>query len=206
MKPRILISSICYNLNSIEKDLANLIEAYGFEPMILENVEIGYNLGKSLEESYYEAINFADTIVLVIGDDRSGFDMNQNQEIKEYISAISEKLGNAAASGIPIYSFIEKNECSEHGTFDIEQIKSLGTSLTEFGSYCQIKDFLMTKWADLFKNYIKYLKEEDQMRPFQDCVYRIDYMIEEMWIRIDGAGKKVSEDNDKFKHEQALMI
>lgn len=173
MKPRIFISSTFYDLKYIREDISNFVRAHDFEPIMFEDGDIGYTPGKPLDESCYESMKNADMVILIIGGNYgSPASGEKADDFNEYLSVTRREFSTAANEGIPIYS--------------------LGKiSVTEFRKSSEIKEFLSKQWSDMFKNYLKLLKEKSDTKQIYETMDNLQSIIRRMDVMIDGLGKKI---------------
>ena len=101
--PSIFVSSTCYDLKKVRKDIKNFIESLNYEPLLSEfdSFPINPDLG-TVENCLKIVKEKADIFVLIVGG-RYGYITEQGKSITnlEYIQA--------KARGIPIYVFIKKS-------------------------------------------------------------------------------------------------
>ncbi len=98
-KTRIFISSTCYDLSQIRKDLKEGIEAMGHEAVLSENKDFPINPSLSSVENCIEAVrNDIDVFVLIIGN-KYGCKLESGKSItnSEFLTAVE--------IGIPVYTF-----------------------------------------------------------------------------------------------------
>lgn len=102
-KIRVFISSTCFDLSQIRKDLKEGIETMGHIPILSENKDFPVNPALNSTENCIEAVrNDADIFVLIIGG-RYGYKLDSGKSITntEFLTAHDK--------GIPIYTFTLKN-------------------------------------------------------------------------------------------------
>ena len=98
-KTRIFISSTCYDLSQIRKDLKEGIEAMGHEAVLSENKDFPINPSLTSAENCIEAVrNDIDVFVLIIGN-KYGYKLESGKSItnSEFLTAVE--------IGIPVYTF-----------------------------------------------------------------------------------------------------
>lgn len=224
MKPRIFVSSTFYDLKYIRDDLSNFIKAHDFEPIMFEEGDIGYTPGKQLDESCYEAMRNADMVVLIIGGNYGSPASGEKEDFfEEYLSITRKEYKTASEEGIPIFVFVDASVYSEYSVYEanidliekdkhkinfcatkninifrfIKEIKTTGSlSITEFKKAGEIKSFLGKQWADMFKTYLKSLREEKNTEQIHEAIDNMSSLIQQMEIMINGLGQKVI-NNDK---------
>lgn len=222
MKPRIFVSSTFYDLKYMRDDLANFIRAHDFEPIMFEEGDVGYTPGKGLDESCYETMKTADMVVLIIGGNYGSPASGENKDgIEEYLSVTRKEFITAVKASIPAYVFIDASVYAEYGIYEenmqnieekkceirfkatkdinvfrfIKSIKTIGNiSITEFKKSGEIKSFLGKQWADMFKTYLKSLRENKDTLQVQDAIARLNTMMQQMEVMVNGLGKNVLKD------------
>ncbi len=226
MKPRIFISSTFYDLKYIREDLANFVRSYNYEPVLFEDGDIGYTPGRELDTSCYESMRNSDMVILIIGGEYgSAASGEKKDEFKEYMSITRNEFRAAVDSGIPIFVMIDKKVMTEYGVYDanynaiekdnremvfpsikninvfrfIKEIKGMITlPIQEFEKSSDIKGFISKQWADMFKNYLTFLRGEKEDKKIENSVNEMKALIQKMSIMLDSVGKNVlTKDNPK---------
>lgn len=101
-KTVVFISSTCYDLSQVRKDLEDGIREMGHEPVLSEAKEFPVDPSLTSTENCINAVrNYADIFVLIIGN-RYGHKLESGMSItnSEYLTAIEK--------GIPVYTFSYK--------------------------------------------------------------------------------------------------
>lgn len=102
-RTKIFISSTCFDLSQIRKDLKEGIEAMGHIPILSESKDFPVNPSLNSVENCIEAVRSnADILVLIIGG-RYGFAVDSGKSItnSEFLTALDK--------GIPIYTFTKRD-------------------------------------------------------------------------------------------------
>ena len=224
MKPRVFVSSTFYDLKYMRDDLANFIRAHDFEPIMFEDGDIGYTPGKNLDESCYDTMRNADMVILIIGGNYGSPASGETKDdFKEYLSVTRNEFKTAVEESIPIFVFIDASVYAEYGIYEenikeieanrcsikfratkdinvfrfIRDIKSIGNiSITEFKKSGEIKFFLGKQWSDMFKVYLKSLREDANTLQVHDAIERLNTMMQQMELMVNGLGKKVLENQN----------
>lgn len=219
MKPRIFISSTFYDLKYIREDLANFVRSYGYEPILFEDGDIGYTPGNTLDSSCYESMKNSDMVILIIGGEYgSAASGEKKDEFKEYMSVTRNEFKTAVESGIPIFVMIDKKVMVEYGVYEanyddiekanramtfpttkninvfrfIKEIKGIVTlPIQEFEKSADIKGFISKQWADMFKNYLSFLRNEKENKKIENSVIEMKNLIQKMDIMLNSVGKNV---------------
>lgn len=219
MKPRIFISSTFYDLKYIREDLANFVRSYGYEPILFEDGDIGYTHGKTLDSSCYESMRNSDMVILIIGGEYGSTASGEKKDgFKEYMSITRNEFRTAVESGIPIFVMIDKKVMAEYGVYEanyddiekenrimafpttkninvfrfIKEIKGIVTlPIQEFERSSDIKGFISKQWADMFKNYLNSLRNENENRKIENSVNEMKALIQKMDIMLDSVGKNL---------------
>lgn len=232
MKPRIFISSTFYDLKYIREDLANFVRSYGYEPVLFEDGDIGYSPGETLDSSCYESMRNSDMVILIIGGEYGSAASGETKdEFKEYMSVTRNEFRTAVESGIPILTMIDKKVMVEYGVYEanygdiekenramtfpttkninvfrfIKEIKGIVTlPIQEFERSSDIKSFISKQWADMFKNYLNSLRNENKNRKIENSVNEMKSLIQKMDIMLDGIGRNVLSKEDPKEYEDVI--
>lgn len=219
MKPRIFVSSTFYDLKYIREELSNYIKVHDFEPIMFEDSDIGYTPGRPLDESCYDAMRSADMVVLIIGGEYGSVASEDSvKDFEEYISVTRKEFRTALESGIPIFCMIDSNVNTEYGVYDanseniednglpikfkttkninvfrfIKEIRTFGSiPIQEFKNVSEIKEFLGKQWADMFKNYLGFLKNRTESRKLENTVKEMSNLMRKMDIMLSNVGKNI---------------
>ena len=232
MKPRIFISSTCYDLKFVREDLADFIRGYDYEPILSENGDIGYTPGQNLDKSCYAAMQTADMVILIIGSEYGSAASGETKnEFEEYISITRNEFRTAIDAGVPIFTMIDKKVMAEYGIYEenieeiekkslkikfkitkdlnvfrfIKEIKnSVILPIQEFEKSADIKGFISKQWADMFKNYLSSLRNEKENRKIENSVSEMKALIQKMDIMLDSVGKNVLSKDDSINYEEIV--
>ena len=126
MKPRIFISSTCYDLKFVREDLADFVKEYDYEPILSENGDIGYTPGQNLDKSCYDAMQTSDMVILIVGSEYGSAASGEvKDEFAEYISITRKEFRTAIDVGIPVFAMIDKKVMTEYGIYEtnVEEIE-----------------------------------------------------------------------------------
>lgn len=232
MKPRIFVSSTFYDLKYIRDDLSNFIKTRDFEPIMFEEGDIGYIPGKNLDYSCYEAMHNADMAILIIGGNYGSPASGEgNKDVEHYLSVTRKEYMTALNDGIPVFVFIDTTVYSEYGVYEanieliekekgkinfcatkdinvfrfIKDIKSVGSlSITEFKKVGDIKTFLAKQWADMFKNYLKSLRDKKNSEQLHEALDNMSSLIMQMEVMVNGLGQKMINNDDNINYEDLI--
>jgi len=119
-KPRVLVSSTCYDLYLIREQLRNLIDDMGYEAVLSEDGDIYFNPDLHVHLSCISEIRHCDMVVLVVGNKfGSEYVLNSKKSITQ------TEHDTAYISTIPIFSFIDQKVLHDYSIYRkvIEQSK-----------------------------------------------------------------------------------
>lgn len=146
----------------------------------------------------------------------------------EYVSITRKEFKTAVDLGIPIFAFIEASVNVEYNIYElnkkniqnnianfkfsatkdinvfsfISEIKSIGNiSITEFKKPSEIKDFLGKQWADMFKNYLRFLMEKEQGTKMHYSIDELCSSVKEMQILINGLFEKTFNNQKEIQYD-----
>ncbi len=230
MKPRIFISSTFYDLKYIREDLASFVKAHDYEPVMFENGDIGYTPGKPLDISCYEAMRNSDMVILIIGGEYgSAANGEKRNGFNEYISITRNEFRTAIETGIPVFVMIDKKVMTEYEVYEvnyeaiengigimkfpstkninvfrfIKEIKNIvNLPIQEFEKSADIKGFIGKQWADMFKHYLRSLRNQNEDKKIENSVDEMKSLIQKIDIMVDSVGKNVlsKEDPEEYKN------
>ena len=232
MKPRIFVSSTCYDLKFVREDLSDFIKEYDFEPVLSENGDIGYTPGQNLDTSCYAAMQTSDMVILIVGSEYGSAASGEvKDKFEEYISITRKEFRTAIDAGIPVFAMIDKKVMTEYGIYEvniekiekkdleiqfkvvknlnvfrfIKEIKSgVNIPIQEFEKSSDIKEFIRKQWADMFKNYLVSLKEEKENKKIEGSVNEMKALIQKMDIMLDSVGKNVLTKEDPKAYDDVV--
>lgn len=228
MKPRIFISSTFYDLKYVREDISNFVKAHGFEPVMFEDGDIGYRPGQPLDKSCYEAMRNSDMTIIIIGGNY-GSETSEKVDVddfSEYISITRQEFKTANNEGIPIFAFVESSVYSEYKVFElnknqiienglkfnatksinvfsfIQEISNIGNiSITEFTKPIEIKNFLEKQWSDMFKTYLKSLREQKEYKKTHNSIMELRSAISEMQVFVNALVEKTFNTQTELKYD-----
>lgn len=168
-KTRIFISSTCYDLSQIRKDLKEGIEAMGHIPILSENKDFPVFPELTSAENCINAVrNETDIFVLIIGD-RYGYQLDSGKSITntEFLTAYTKR--------IPVYTFTLKKVVhilpawrrnpnadfcdivDDNKVFEfVDEVRSKkGLWNFEFDSAQDILEILKSQWSILFQQTLR---------------------------------------------------
>ncbi len=197
-KTRVLVSSTCYDLNQIRKDLEDFIESMGYQPVLSDSPGVSIPPGLNNIEACKWLVRNSDIFVLIIGGRYGTTDEKTGKSITniEYDTAFETKM--------PIYTFVDEEvwnkrdtykklmEMVEVGDFDIEKVKTaLGGKIEDprvfefidnvskakrdqwinhFTEAKEIIEKLKVLWSLLFKQLLDTGRKRGGVSPSQDLL------------------------------------
>lgn len=101
-KPRIFISSTCFDLNDIRSELTAFLESYNFEVINSQLKNFGVTPQKHSHSACLDQIKNADYLIVIIGKRRGGTFVNSEKSIT------NEEYNLALKLGIPVIVFVDR--------------------------------------------------------------------------------------------------
>tara|TARA_B100000949_G_C14241865_1_gene433932 strand:+ start:157 stop:1215 length:1059 start_codon:yes stop_codon:yes gene_type:complete len=101
-KPRIFISSTCYDLNDIRSELTDFLQKYNFEVLNSQLKNFGVTPGKHSHTACLEQVENADFFIVIIGGRRGGTFIGSEKSIT------NEEYSLAVKKGVPIIVFVNQ--------------------------------------------------------------------------------------------------
>ena len=118
-KPRIFLSSTCYDLSIIRDELTRFLEERGFEVINSEKSSFGVTPGLHSHSACLEAVNEADYLLLIIGKRRGGTYIGSEKSIT------NEEYNRAVSLGIPCIVCVLREVFDYIKTYKILSIQKL---------------------------------------------------------------------------------
>ncbi len=91
-KPRIFLSSTCYDLSTVRAELTRFLESRGFEAINSQDKNFGVSLGMHSHTACLSEVESADYLLLVIGSRRGGTYIGSESSITNEEYKVAEKL------------------------------------------------------------------------------------------------------------------
>lgn len=161
----------------------------------------------------------------------------EDEKFDEYISITHKEFKTAVEEGIPVFTFIESSVYAEYSVYElnkdeilrdksrfkfsvtkdtkvfslISEVKGIGNiSITDFKKPSEIKDFLGKQWSDMFKNYLKILREKEQDEKTHNSIEELCSSVKEMQVLVNGLFEKTFNSQgeigyDSLKKEQKYI-
>lgn len=188
----------------------------------------GKSLDKSCYETMHSADMVLLIIGGNYGSPSSVETSENNKEFGEYTSVTRQEFKTALEAGIPVFVFVEASVYAEFDVYElnkerireiggdfvfsatkninvfsfISEIKSIGNiSITEFRRPSEIKDFLGKQWSDMFKNYLKSLKENKEYTKTHDSIEDLRTDIKEIQLLLNGLFEKTFNKQIEIKYD-----
>ncbi|MDE6707182.1 MAG: DUF4062 domain-containing protein [Oscillospiraceae bacterium] len=221
MKPRIFVSSTFYDLKYVREELANFIRLHDFEPVMFEDGDIGYDVGRELDKSCYEAMKSADMAILIIGGQYGTNASEQDTtKVEEFISITQKEFASAVNDGVPVFAFVDSNVSAEWNVYKMnkEKFKDNPEYITfsatkdirifnfinsiyglniipvnNFSKVSDIKDYLSKQWSDMFKKYLSQCKEKREIETIKSSIAKLESLVNSMSVMLDAVGENVLE-------------
>jgi len=119
-KPRVFVSSTCYDLAEIRDSLVDFVASFGFEPMLSERGDVFYHPDLHTQESCLGEVGNCQMLILVIGGRFGGsyiYDSTKSIVNAEYLAAREEK--------IPVFTFVKKSVYADHHLYTRNRSKDI---------------------------------------------------------------------------------
>lgn len=99
-KPRIFISSTCYDLKDARARLTEFLEAFGFEVLNSQTFSFGVTPKKHAVDACLDQVDLADYLILIIG--------NRSGTVRDGTTVTNAEYNRAVERGIPVIPFVQK--------------------------------------------------------------------------------------------------
>lgn len=157
-KPKVFISSTCYDLQQIRDSLCTFIKGFGFEPVLSENGDVFYHPDLHTHEACLNEVSNCQIFLLIIGGRFGGkyiYDKSRSITNAEYDAAVK--------ANIPVFTYIKRNVLDNHHLYQENKDKSFISELT-FPAIEQTKDALNIFG---FINHVRKASVNNAYEPFE---------------------------------------
>ncbi|NJB84206.1 DUF4062 domain-containing protein [Wenyingzhuangia aestuarii] len=179
-KPKVFISSTCYDLGEIRDSLSTFVKSFGFEPVLSEYGDVFFHPDLHTHNACINEIGNCQLFILIIGGRFGGKYINDQKKSitnAEYESAVIKK--------VPIFTYIKKNVLDNHNLFQSNRNKDFVESIhypaiekqenaksifefinrvrrsasnngyESFENFRDIENHLRKQWAGMFFEFLK---------------------------------------------------
>ncbi|WP_323912463.1 DUF4062 domain-containing protein [Aeromonas caviae] len=157
-KPKVFISSTCFDLQQIRDSLCTFIKSFGFEPVLSENGGVFYHPDLHTHEACINEVSNCQIFLLIIGGRFGGkyiYDKSKSITNAEYDAAVK--------ANIPVFTYIKRNVLDNHHLYQENKDKSFIAELT-FPAIEQKKDALNIFG---FINHVRKASVNNAYEPFE---------------------------------------
>lgn len=200
-KLRVFVSSTCYDLKQIRRDLEQFIESMGFEPVMSDSKHVAIPSGLSSLEACKWLVSISDVFVLVIGGRYGSMDKQSGKSITNIEYETAYEMGK------PIYAFVDcdvwnlrenyqtmRNLVASGGLSKDKLLEALGNKVEderifdfleqvagakhdnwigEFSTAADILGRLKNQWSLLFKRAINLKRSTESTLPTAGLMPRL---------------------------------
>ncbi|ENP8343891.1 DUF4062 domain-containing protein [Vibrio harveyi] len=124
-RPKVFVSSTCYDLQQIRDSLCSFIRSFGFEPVLSENGDVFYHPDLHTHESCINEVSNCQLFLLIIGGRFGGkylYDKTKSITNAEYDAAVK--------ANIPVFTYIKRNVLDNHHLYQENKTKPFIADLT----------------------------------------------------------------------------
>lgn len=180
-KPRIFVSSTCFDLGVIRSELRPFIVNMGYEPIMSDYSDILYDPRSHTHESCIREVPNCDVLLLVLGQRfggtatpsvLEGFDFEalakgstSNQLIIDHanLSITQLEVLKAVEHEIPIYAFVDEKVYHDHHVYEKNKHNK---SIIEQIKFPSIQKDESAKYIFEFINYLTHRTQNNSITPF----------------------------------------
>lgn len=171
-KPRIFISSTCYDLHELRSQIRNFVNQYGYEPVLSEFGDIFFSYDKHVQDSCLNEIERCQMFVLIIGD-TFGSTYYKDMSQKTPRSVTMAEFKRAISLKIPRHIFINKYVEYDYKNYNRAWCKYIET-LNKEGNL-DSDDENRNKVRDKFDNGYSFNQESYRhLFKFIESVYQVE--------------------------------
>lgn len=159
-KPRVFLSSTCYDLKEIRSQIREFIIDYGYEPILSEFGDIFFDYGEHPQDSCFKEIEKCQMFVLIIGNS-FGSTYYKTSSSSSPSSITMEEFGKSIKCNVPKHVFINRFVDYDYNNYNRAWDKHIRKLLDEG----KLSD-------ENAENKLKVRREFDDTYPFPNDSYR----------------------------------
>jgi len=199
-KPKVFISSTCYDLGEVRDSLISFVNSFGFDPVLSEHGDVFFHPDLHTHDSCIHEIGNCQLFILLIGGRFGGtyvHDIKKSITNAEYEAAVFNK--------IPVFTYIKKNVLDNHHLYQTNKNKIFADSIDypaienqnhsklifefinkvrkstinnayePFEVSRDIESHLRKQWAGMFFDFLKSREVNSQIESTNEAVNQIKY-------------------------------
>lgn len=230
-KPKVFISSTCYDLGEVRDSLSSFVKSMGFEPILSEHGDVFFHPDLHTHEACIHEVGNCQLFILLIGGRFGGTYINDSEKSvtnAEYEAAVQKKL--------PVFTYIKRNVLDNHNTYQTNKDKSFVkdisySAIDKQGDSSLIFEFinrvrrasvnngyepfevskdievhLRKQWAGMFFDFLKNREVTVQINSTNEAVNEIQGVTNKLEAIITNIYKVVDKDNADQKIEDIRII
>lgn len=190
-KPRIFVSSTCYDLVSVRSEIKSFIDSLGYESVLSEHSDVLFDPREHTHESCAKEVSTCDMLVLIIGSRFGGISLPSLSELtigknpefskleKDQVSITQIEVLHAISNGTPVYTFVQESVMSDHYIYEKNKNKPFVSEI-EFPS---IEKQDTAKYIFEFINLLRRRSSNNAIYKFSD-VGSIRNQLREQWASL----------------------
>lgn len=215
-RPRIFVSSTCYDLAMLRGQLRSFIEGLGYEPVMSDYNDVVFDPRGHTHSNCLDELATCDMAVLVIGSRFGGKIIPQALEKVDLDSLITQsrstrsleesdkisitqlEIFKAIESSIPVFAFVDERVLNDHATYEKNKAKSIIAEI-EFSS---IEKPETAKYIFEFINFIRHRSINNSITPFsrhQDIESSLRRQWAGMFQRLLSEGRRKIADSKRIE-------
>lgn len=197
-KPKVFVSSTCYDLGVVRSELRHFIVGLGFEPVMSDHSDILYDPKLHTHDSCVAEVGSSDLLVLIIGSRLGGkalpsakalidWDGVDDRAAEKRVLKLEDRLSitqleaiRAIEIGVPIYAFIQADVIRDHHLYERNKSKKDIIGKIDFPS---IDKRETAEYIFEFINYIRSRSTNNSIFEFQN-VEDIRESLRSQWAQL----------------------
>jgi hypothetical protein len=212
---KVFISSTCYDLGLLRSHLRNLIQDFGYDPIMSDYSDVLYDPRIHTHSSCIQEVTNCDVLILMIGSRFGGkvvpkaLDIVDMEKVKslssskkifdstETLSITQLEVMKALECGIPIFTFVDSKVWHDHNVYEKNKDKSILAKIT----FPSIEKQDTATYIFEFINFIRYLTDNNSIQNFSR-IDDVDNHLRKQWSGL--FQRLLSEQKTKVIEEKKL--
>lgn len=232
-KPKVFVSSTCYDLGEVRDSLMSFIVSFGFEPVLSEHGDVFYHPELHTHDACIHEVGNCQLFILLIGGRFGGSYVNDPKK-----SVTNAEYEAAVANKLPVFTYVKRNVIDNHNLYQTNKSKAfveeidypaidkqnhsklifefinrvrrarVNNAYEPFEVSRDIESHLRKQWAGMFFDFLRKNEVNSQIESTSEAVNNIKYASSRLENLIAEIYKVVDKNNapSRIKEIETLSL